>query len=157
DATATRSDALNRVLQEFIGSRTLPLHVAGRKMRADIAVGKRAEDGIDQRMEADIAVGMGEESSGVRHAHAANHQMVAVAESMNVVTGAAPDIAEKACETGFLADEIFRCGEFHLRSIAFKCRNRQSRPFRQRRVVGKVMTAFARSAPVRVENGVKAE
>mgnify|MGYP003693595691 CR=1 FL=1 len=36
--------------------------IAWRKMRADIAVRQRAEDGVDQRVQADIAVGMGEKT-----------------------------------------------------------------------------------------------
>ncbi len=88
----TRSTAYFRK----VGGRAFPLHVAGRKMRADIAIGQRAENGIDQRMQADIAVGMGEKSAGVRHANAADHQMIALAKGMNVVTGAGPDVAEQA-------------------------------------------------------------
>src|ERR1700731_3144103 len=61
---------------------------AGGKMRADIAVRQRAQDGIDQGMQADVAVGMGEKAAAVRHANAADHQVIPVAEGVNVVAAA---------------------------------------------------------------------
>jgi hypothetical protein len=110
-------------------------------MRTDIAVGQRAEDGVDQRVEADVAVGMREKAFAVRHADAADHHVIAVAKGVNVVAVSGPDIAEHGAETRFLADKIFRCRQFHVRRIAFKCRHRQSRPFRKRRVVGEIAAA----------------
>ena len=157
DASAARGDAVDRIFQEAVGRRALPLGIARRKVRADIAVGQRAEDGVDQRVQADIAVGMGEKASGVRHAHAADHQMIAVAEGMHVVAGAGPDIAEHCSEARFLANEIFGCRQFHVRRIAFKCRHRQSRPFRERRIVGEIVAALARRAAMGVENHVDSE
>jgi hypothetical protein len=83
--------------------------------------------------------------------------MVAVAEGVHVVAGAGPDIAELGGEAGFLADEIFGRGQFHVCKIAFKGRYRQSRPFRQRRIVGEIVAAVARGAAMRFENDVEAE
>ena len=94
---------------------------------------------------------------GVRHADAADHQMVAVAEGVHVVAGAGPDVAERGAEAGFLADEIFRCGELHVRRIAFKGRDRQSRPFGERRIVGEIAAALARGAAMGLENHIVAE
>ena len=93
----TRSTAYFRKRSE---AAPFHLRVARRKMRADIAVRQRAENGVDQRMQADIAVGMGEKAFRVRHAHAADHQMIAVAEGMHVVAGAGPDIAEHRWQAG---------------------------------------------------------
>ena len=76
-------------------------------MRADIAVGQRAEDGVDQRMQADIAVGMREKAACMRHANAANHHMIARAKGVDVVAGAGPDIAKHGAEPGFLTDKVF--------------------------------------------------
>ena len=126
-------------------------------MRTDIAVRQRAEDGVDQRMQADVAVGMGEKAAGVRHAHAAEHQMIAVAEGVHVVAGAGPDVAELGGEAGFLADEIFRRGQFHVCRIAFKGRYRQSRPFGERRIVGEIAAAVARGAAMGIENHIEAK
>ena len=93
----------------------------------------------------------------VRHAHAADHQMIAVAEGVHVVAGAGPDIAEHGAKAGFLADEIFRRRQFHVRRIAFKGRHRQSRPFRERRVVGEIAAAIARGAAMGIENHIEAK
>src|SRR5258708_35375725 len=62
DASAARGDPVDRIFQELVGGSALPLDIAGREMRTDIAVRQRAEDGVDQRMKADIAVGMGEKA-----------------------------------------------------------------------------------------------
>ena len=126
-------------------------------MRADIAVGQRAEDRIDQRVQADIAIGMREKAPGVRHAHAADHHMIAVAKGMNVVAGSCSDIAEHGAEASFFTDEIFRGRELHVGRIAFKRRHRQSRPFRQRRIVGEIVAAVARRAAMRIENDIVAK
>ena len=136
-----------------------PFHlaIAGRKMRADIAVRQRAEDGVDQRMQADIAVGMREKAACMRHPHAADHQVIAVAKGVHIVAGSGSDIAEHGAETGFFADKIFRGGQFHVRRIAFKGRHRQSRPFRQRRIIGEIAAALARGAAMGVENDIEAE
>src|ERR1019366_5015391 len=112
DASAARGNPLDRVFQESVRRRTLPLGIAWRKVRTDIAVRQRAEDCIDQRMEADIAVGMREKAAAVRHADAANHQVIAVAEGVNVVAAAGSDIAEHGAKAGLFADKIFRCGQF---------------------------------------------
>ena len=148
----TRSTAY---FEEVVGRGALPLRVAGRKVRADVAVRQRAENGVDQRMQADIAVGMGEKAACVRHADAADHQMIAVAEGVHVVAGAGPDVAEHGAEAGFLADEIFGRGQFHVRRIAFKGRHRQSRPFGERGIVGEIAAAVARGAAMGVEDDVE--
>src|SRR3984885_9973258 len=58
DASAARGDAIDRVFQEAVRCGAPPLRIARREMQADVAVGQRAEDCVDQRMEADITVGM---------------------------------------------------------------------------------------------------
>ena len=93
----------------------------------------------------------------MRHADAADHQMIAVAEGVHVVAGAGPDIAEHGAEAGFFADEIFRCRQFHVGRIAFKGRYRQSRPFRERGIVGEIAAAVARGAAMGVEDDIEAK
>jgi len=46
---------------------------------------------------------------------------------------------------------------FHVCRIAFKGCHRQSRPFRQRRVIGEIAAAVARRAAMSVENHVEPE
>ena len=147
-AAAALAHPLRRVIQEAVGRGAFPLHVGRRKMRADIAVGQRAEDGVDQRMQADVAVGMGKEAAIVRHANAADHQVIAVAEGVDVVAGSGADIAKRSAQASLFAGEIFGRGQFHVQMIAFKGRNGQSGPFGQRRVVGEIVAGLARSALV---------
>ena len=68
DAAAARFDALDREGQKPVGRRAAPLRIAGREMRADVAVGQRAENGVDQRMQRDVGIGMADEarSCGMR-------------------------------------------------------------------------------------------
>src|SRR5437868_8497739 len=103
DPAAARGDAVDGIFQELVGRGALPLRIARRKVRTDIAVRQRAEDGVDQGMQADVAVGMGEKTFGMRHAYAAKHQMIAVAEGVHIVAGTGPDVAELGGEAGFLA------------------------------------------------------
>src|SRR5215211_6133742 len=154
DAPAACGNALNGVFQKAVGGGALPLRIARREMRADITVGERAEDRIDQRMQAHIAVGMGEKTLAVQHAHAADHEVIAVAEGVHVVAGAGPDVAELGCETRLLANEIFRGRELHVRRVAFEGHYRQSRPLRERRIIGEIAKTLARRAAVRIEDHV---
>src|ERR1700737_806438 len=126
-------------------------------MRTDIAVRQRAENRIDQRVEADIAVGMREKAAAVRYTDAANHQMIAVAKGVNIVAASGSDIAEHGAKASFFADKIFRCRQFHVRRIAFKCRYRQSRPFGKRRVIGEIAAAIARRAAMGVKYHIEPE
>src|SRR4051794_2386438 len=98
DAAAARGHAIDGVFQKPMRGGALPSWIARRKMRTDIAIRQRAEDRVDQRVQADIAVGMRQKTFAVRHAHAADHHMIAVAERMHVVAGAGPYIAEHGAE-----------------------------------------------------------
>ena len=51
----------------------------GGKWIADVAVREGAEDRVGQRVEDHVAVGMGDDAADVRHAHAAEPDMVALA------------------------------------------------------------------------------
>ena len=94
DAPAARFHALDREGEEPVGGRALPLRIAGREMRADIAVGQRAENGVGQRVQAHIGVGMAGELVRVRDAHAAQHDMIAGREGVHVDAGAGAHVAK---------------------------------------------------------------
>ena len=67
----------------------------GGKCDADIAVGERAEDRVDQRVQRDVGVGMSGDAARMRDAHAAEHDVIAVAEGVHVETAAGAHIAER--------------------------------------------------------------
>ena len=93
----------------------------------------------------------------MRHAHAADHHMIAGAEGVHVIAGAGPDVAEQARKARLFADEVFGSRQFHVGNIAFKSRNRQSRPFGERRIIREIIALVARRAAMRVEDRVEAE
>src|SRR6478609_7341158 len=80
DAAAACGDSIDGVFEELIGGRAPPLDIAGRKVRAYIADRQPTENGVNQCMQSDIAVGMRKKALSMRHAHAADHQMIAIAE-----------------------------------------------------------------------------
>lgn len=154
-SAAAGGDAIDGVFQEFVGGRTLPFVIARRKVRADIAIGQRAQDRIDQRVQADVAIGMRKEAAGVGHADAADHQMIAIAEGVHVVTRTHADIAERCCEPRFFAQEIFRCRELHICKIAFKGCHGQSRPFGEGGIVGEIIAAFTCGTTMRFKDDIE--
>ncbi len=81
DASAARAHALDRECEETIGGGAAPLRIARREVHADIAVGERAEDGIDQRMQHDVGIGMPGQSARMGDAHAAERDMIARVEA----------------------------------------------------------------------------
>ena len=88
-------NALDGECEEAVGRGAAPLRIAGRKMRADVAVGERAEDRVGERMQRDVGVGMAGERVRVRDAHAAERDMVAGAERVHVDAGAGAHVAER--------------------------------------------------------------
>ena len=90
DPPAAIAHALCREGEELGRGGPAPLRIARREMRADIAFGQRTEQGVGQGMQADITVGMGDDALVMRNPHAAEPDMVAGREGMDVVTGADP-------------------------------------------------------------------
>ena len=56
--------ALDREFQELVGRRAAPARVARREMLADVAVGERAEDRVDERMQHHVGIGMADHARG---------------------------------------------------------------------------------------------
>src|SRR5215203_631056 len=90
-----RANPLHGRVKEGIRLGALPFSVAWGKVRANVAVRKRAENRIDQRMQPDIAVGVSEKAAAVRHPNTADHQMIAVAEGVDVEAGSDADVAKR--------------------------------------------------------------
>ena len=58
DAAFARAQALDREGEEAVGGGAAPLRIAGRKVHPDVAIGERAQYGVDQRMQRHVGVGM---------------------------------------------------------------------------------------------------
>ena len=87
-------DQFGGMAQEPVGRGAAPLRIARRKMHADIAGADRAEHGVGQRVQAGIGVGMADQAMVVRHLDAAEPDMIARAEGVDIETLAGADIAE---------------------------------------------------------------
>src|SRR5690606_31014342 len=70
--------------QQIVAGRALPLRIGRREMTADVAQRQRPEHGIAQGMDRDVAVAVRDHAPRMRHAYAAEHHVVAVAESVDV-------------------------------------------------------------------------
>ena len=77
DAAAARLHAFDRKRKKAVGRRVAPLRIAGREMRADVALGQRAQDGVDQRMQRHVGVGMADQRAIMRDADAAERDVIA--------------------------------------------------------------------------------
>jgi hypothetical protein len=56
-----------------------------RKMLPDVAAPQRAENGVDDRMDDDVAVAMGHRADPFRDDHATEHERAAGLEPVNVI------------------------------------------------------------------------
>ena len=63
-------------------------------MRADVAIGKGAEDCIGERVERHVGVGVAGEGLDMRNTDSAQSDMVARSEGMHIQTRAGTDVAE---------------------------------------------------------------
>ena len=105
-------------------------------MAADIAVAERAEDRIGDRMAQHVGVGMADEALIVRNLDAAEPDMIAGPEGVDVIALARSHIFKRADEFGLGHGEILRSGDLHIGLLAFENINGMAGPFRDRRVVG---------------------
>ena len=76
--------------QEHVRSCTLPARIRVREVLADVAVADGAQQGIGERMQPDIGVGVPFEAVGMRDLDAAQPDVVARREAMHIeaLTGA---------------------------------------------------------------------
>ena len=78
--------------EELRRIRTLPAWVAGAEMLADIARADGAQDGVGQRMQADIRIGVADQAMIVGDGDAAKHDPLARPKTVNVKAVTHPDI-----------------------------------------------------------------
>jgi hypothetical protein len=60
----------------------------------DIAFGERAQDGVDQRMQRHVGVGMSGHTPRMRNTHPAEHDVIAVGEGVHVESVADAHVRE---------------------------------------------------------------
>src|SRR5690606_7254161 len=84
-APATFAQQGVAVAQEHAAVRTLPARIRRRKMGADVAQRQRPQHRVAQRVQDHVAIAVRQHAALVRHAQAAEHHMVALAEGVDVV------------------------------------------------------------------------
>ena len=139
DAAFARAQALDREGEEKIGGGAAPLRIAGRKVHPDVAIRERAQNGVDQRMQHHVGVGMPGQPLHMRDAHAAERDMIAGPERVHVVTEAGAHIGEGRKLGCPGAHEVIRRGELHIGGFALEGADLDAGPFGQRRVIGEVL------------------
>ena len=84
DTPAALADQFVAAAQESTAVRIFPLGIAGREMLADVAQRQRTEHRVAQRMDHHVAVGMGYDTAVMRNADTAQHDVIAVAEGVDI-------------------------------------------------------------------------
>src|SRR5260221_13905721 len=84
NAAVTCVHTVDRESEKAVGGCAAPLRVAGRKMRADVAIGQRAEDCIGEPMPRHVGIGMAGWGVPGRDANSAKRDVVAGPESMHI-------------------------------------------------------------------------
>src|SRR5699024_2918945 len=93
---AVRAQEPDRMRHDVPAVDVLPLRISGRKMEADIAEGGCAEEGVCDRVEQNIGVGVSGEPAVEGDGHSAEHHRAIGGEAMDIVPDAAAWIAH-AC------------------------------------------------------------
>ena len=106
--------------EKAVRRRAAPLRVARRKVLADIALGERAENGVDQRMQRDVGIRVAGHPARMRNADAAEHDVVAIDKGVHVEAVPGAHIGERRHAQGFGAGEIVVGGQLHIAGFALE-------------------------------------
>ena len=124
-------------------------------MRPDVAIGERAENGIDQRMQRDIGVGMSGDAARMRNSHAAKHDVVAVGEGMHIKAIAGAHIGKARQVQNFGAGKIVVGRHLDVAGFAFEHADAVPGPFRESGIVGKAVETGRGRAAMRIEDQIE--
>ena len=84
DDPAQGPNSPHRIRKKNMRGRAPPLRIAGREMRANVAIANRAKHGVGNRVQRHIRVGMARQGVRMRDFHPAEPHMIARGESMDV-------------------------------------------------------------------------
>ena len=139
-----------------------PFHCGseGGKCCADVAVADGAEHRVGQGMENHVGIGMADQPARMRHGDAAQHDLEAGTEGVDVVADADAHVAERQRRFGGEAPfgrlDVVRGGELDVAGLAGDGDDRHAGPFGDRRVVGERVRRVARLV-VRGEDRIEGE
>ena len=124
-------------------------------MRADVAVGQRAEDRVANGVDQHIGIGMADEALMMRHFDAAEPDGRAGSEGVHVVALSGADVWRQ--EARFGGGEIGGRGDLHIGGISGEDMNPMAGPFGDGAVVGQVVDSGHSGAGVGVGDQVEIE
>ena len=158
DASAARLHALDRKVEEAVRGGAAPLRIARRKVHADVAVGERAEDRVDQRMQHDVGVGMARDAARMRRCarRRARHDRRRQTDARRSRSRCARRRARRA-GSPLRAKILRRWSVFTLRCLAFEDRNLEPGPFGERGIVGEILAARGRARRCASSRAVKSK
>lgn len=123
-------------------------------MRADIAIGQRAEDGVGDGVHQNVGVGMALELAVVRDGDAPEPDRVARFEGVDVVSLTRPDVRQVAHQAGFGAGQIVGRRDLHVGRVPLEHMHGMACGLGHSRVVGQCLTF---RGPMRLEDQGKLE
>ena len=153
DASTCLSCKCRGMSQKNIRRCAAPLRIAWRKMLADIACANRAEYGVGQRMQPGIGIGMADQALFMRHAHTAQHDVVARAEPMHIKAGTCSCFTHHA-QQSLRPLNIFGAGDLDIVLAALNHHHVMARRLRHGHIIGMI---GADGFFMRRQNVVKAE
>src|SRR5262245_11289920 len=98
-------------------------------MKPDVTVSERSENGIDDRVNNDIGVRMAGQALPMRDAHAPEHYMIALTETVHVEAEPGAHVAQGCELRGLCAREIIVGREFDVLCFTREGSDLQPRPF----------------------------
>jgi len=99
-----------------------------------------------------IRIGMADQSAPVRDPHAAERDVIAFAEGVDIEPGAGAQVGEH--HLGLGAREIVWRGQLDVGDLAFEHRNLDPHPFDEYRIVAEAVMPLGCSTPVGVSQAV---
>ncbi len=150
----TRAAASPRKIEEAAARQ---LRIGRREMRADVALAERAIERVGERVQRHVGVGMAGERAIVRDADAAEPDVIAGREGVDVETLADADVARRVQQPRLGRAQILHRRHLGVVRVALEDMGRMARPGGDRAVVGQVADAFAARAPMRLEDQIEAE
>ena len=110
-------------------------------MNADIALGERAQDRVNECVQHDIGIGMAGQGAVMGYAHAAQRNVVAFSEGVNIEAKSGAHIRERRMPEKLGAVEIIFRGELDVVHVAFEGGDLAARPFHKGGIIGKILAA----------------
>src|SRR6185437_12805180 len=110
--TAARPQPVHGLGEKDRRGRAPPLRIGRREVAADVAIRERAEDRIGDGVRENIRIGMTNQPVIMRNLAAAEPDMVAQTESVDIETLTHADVEQRAEELRFREAEILAVGNF---------------------------------------------